>query len=87
MIKVVVCLHDVKAERFHDPAFVPALGAAVRGMQDAIAGNDGTDLQRHPEDFSLFELGTFDDKTGLFDSLAQPRLIVRGSDFNMKKDS
>ena len=43
-----------------------ATGQAMRAFEDTV--NDvTTQFGKHPEDFTLFEIGTFDDQTCTFD--------------------
>lgn len=78
---IVVSVRDSAVDAFNRPAFVPAVGAAVRSFQDEV-NRDSPDnmLHAHPEDFELYELGEFDDSIGSFQLFAQPRAIARGKD-------
>jgi len=81
MIKVVCSVRDSAADLFGQPFFVPTTAMALRGFADAVKRADGdSDLTKHPDDFTLFELGTFDDETGKFVNLPEPRQLVRGKD-------
>lgn len=64
MITKAFALYDTKAGMFHAPFFMPHMGQAIRAVIDL-----GTDLNttvgRHPSDFALYDLGTFDDSTGV----------------------
>lgn len=73
---VIVSVRDTKANAFGIPVCVPTVGAAVRSFSDQINGQDSV-LTKHPQDFDLFELGTFDDNTGLFDTHT-PSLVTTG---------
>lgn len=37
------------------------------------------DMARHPDDFELYEVGTFDDATGII-VVIEPRLVARAKD-------
>lgn len=86
MEMIVVSIFDVAAGVYSRPVFCGTKGLAVRSFQDecrrAGTGDQLGDMQRHPEDFRLFLLGTFDDVQGRFlpvDS-GQPVLLFNGSD-------
>lgn len=85
MIQLVLSVRDIKAEAFGRPIFVAALGAGLRSFSDEV-NRDAPDneLFKHAPDFDLFELGTFDDSSGLFTLHPQPKLIGNASVF---KDS
>lgn len=80
MVVQIVSVFDAKAEAFNLPQFVQSVGTGVRGFTDAV--NDvrkETDLSRHPEDFQLFHLGTFEDSDARFELFQVPKLLVAGA--------
>ena len=60
---VISAVFDSKAECFSVPIFTQARGVAVRGFSDA-ANNPDHDYGRHPADYTLFELGEYDQASG-----------------------
>lgn len=56
-------LYDVKALTFSPPFYCSAHGQAVRMVMD-LANDPNTMVGRHPEDFTLFCIGMFNDATG-----------------------
>ena len=78
MITQVVALFDGKVEAFGMPQFVQSVGAGVRAFGDAVNGSGDSDIRRHPEDFQLFHLGSFDDETGRFTQFDVPKLLSAG---------
>ena len=80
MIQVLVSVKDTAAQAFMRPFFVPTVPVAMRAFRDEVNRSDSTDdLAKHPEDFELYEIGTFDDSNGSFDAI-EPRLIARAKD-------
>lgn len=66
-------LYDSKSETYTAPTLNPARGQALRSFSDAVndVSNKNNVLASHPEDFTLFEIGTYDISTGvisLFDT-------------------
>ncbi len=45
------------------PMFVNSDGEAIRSFKDASA-NAESDIGKHPEDYTLYRLGSFNDRTG-----------------------
>ena len=87
MKMVIVTILDTAAGAYGRPAFVASEGVAIRQFQDEVnRESDDNQLYRHPDDFQLFYLGTFDDNTGAMDLLASPKLISRAKDV-MIRDS
>lgn len=65
MIHKIVAVQDIKVGAFSKPVAVPTEGAGVRAFADAV-NDPNTEYSKHPEDYSMFVLGTFDDNTGEF---------------------
>ena len=64
MLKVFT-VYDNKAEAYLQPFFMRTKGEAIRAFADSV--NDPNHMfNRHPEDFTLFELGEFDSAKALF---------------------
>ena len=79
-MNMIVCsIKDRAADAYGRPFFVPAVGIAIRGFQDEVNRQDkDNQVFQHPDDSDLYELGFFDDSTGLFDTLDQPKLLMLG---------
>jgi len=57
-------IRDIKADAFITPFFLHTTEMAKRGFVDA-ASNPDSMFHKHPEDFALYEIGTFDDQNAL----------------------
>jgi len=85
MKMVIVSIMDTAAGAYGRPAFVASEGVAVRQFQDEVnRSSDDNQLYKHPDDFNLYYLGTFDDNTGAMDLLAQPKLVARAKDIMIR---
>lgn len=73
MILQVFTVYDVKAESYTKPFFERSTATAVRAFTDAV-NEEGSDFQRHAEDYTLFHVGGFDDQKGTFAPL-EPRSL------------
>lgn len=75
---------DVKVGSFSNPYFVRSTEEGRRSFGDIWMSNDPqyaqSNMVRHPADFVLFEIGTFDDETGEIASQL-PVAIAKGIDF------
>ena len=70
---------DRAADAYGRPMFVPSTGIAIRSFSDEVNRNDeNNQMYNHSDDFDLYELGTFDDNTGLFSLHDQPKLLTLG---------
>ena len=59
MIQNMFTIYDSKAEAYLPPFFLPTDGMAQRTFAECI-NSDDHQFGRHPHDFTLFKLGTFD---------------------------
>lgn len=73
----VFTVHDAKAEAFLPPFCLHQIGMAVRAFADAVNGADHQ-FAKHPEDYVLFRIGTFDDAKGVIDTLPGPVVVASG---------
>lgn len=68
MILRAYSIFDAKGVQFHSPWFQHTDGMAVRVFQD-LANDMGGLIGRHPKDYSLWFVGTWDDSNGQFTSV------------------
>lgn len=73
--KVICAVWDNSAQCFGTPGTYPAVGMATRMFTDEVnrVAEDNV-LNRHPEDFQLWQLAVFDDVTGEFEN-AKSKLV------------
>lgn len=85
MKRVVCAVRDRASDTFGSPFYVVARGQAIRNFADEINRSAADNqLYMHPEDFDLYELGFYDDDTGLFET-GVPKQIAIGKDLVVKK--
>lgn len=78
---VVVTMFDSAAQVYSQPQYVASLGGFQRSFADEVnTPRDGNQLHRHPGDFHLYELGFFDDNSGVHELHDKPRLVSRAVD-------
>ncbi len=59
----VFAVFDSKCAAYMQPFYFPNTGQALRAFQD-LANDPTSMIAKHPLDFTLFSLGTYDDVTG-----------------------
>lgn len=79
MIQKVFGIRDVKAKAFLQPFFSVTVDSAIRAFGDAV--KDNAQFAKHPEDYILYELATFDDVAGDFVPLEKIHMLGVGTDF------
>jgi hypothetical protein len=78
-ISTLYSVYDSKSETYSPPNPQPARGQALRSFTDAVNTQSDSLLHTHPEDFTLFEVGTFDSSTGEIVSIPKVS-VVNGLD-------
>lgn len=65
MISKVFCVYDSKMEAYMNPFLMATKGQAIRAFSDT-ANDPQSAFSKHPEDYTLFEIGEYDDSTGRY---------------------
>lgn len=75
--KIILSVYDSKAEAYIEPIVV--LNAAV-GLRSFLyaCNQEGHDFHSYAADYTLFELGTWDENTGIFDTYPAPLPVMNG---------
>ena len=77
MDQAIYSLMDAKAGYFGTPFFAPTDGHATRSFFDLVA-DDNTVPGRHPEDFVLYRIGTFNSESGAIEN-GELKIVANGS--------
>lgn len=75
MITNAYSIFDNKALVFNVPWFQPTHGAATRILSD-LANDVGTNIGRHPGDYSLFRIGSYDDAKGIMQPITPLEHVI-----------
>jgi len=67
----VFSVYDSKVEAYKQPFFLSTKGEAIRGLLECLEKNDHP-FAKWPADFTLFELGEYDDSNGKMLPLSAP---------------
>lgn len=78
MLMKMFCIYDRKSEAYHPPGCAHSAGHALRNYSDVFR-NPATVFCTHPDDFQIYEIGTFDDATGVTTCI-KPHLICTGTE-------
>jgi hypothetical protein len=71
MKQKVFTIFDSKAEIFNNPFLAKTKAEGIRMFSD-VANDNKSMISRHPEDYTLFEIGEYDDATGQYVMLPTP---------------
>ena len=75
----IVTIRDSALNCYMRPVFVRALGEAIRSFQDEVNNPQG-ELAKHPSDYELHHIGSYDDQTGQLIDLHTNELLARAKD-------
>ena len=74
MIFQIFSIYDSKAQAYFPPFFLPTNAMAVRTFSD-MANDKTNNIGKHPEDFTLFHIGGWDDNQCTIEPLSPPTSI------------
>lgn len=77
MKKPVIAVYDKKIGLFDQPFIVRHNGEAIREW-DIVRKDDKTKFGKNPEDFDLFQIGSYDEVTGTIENLQPHTHLASG---------
>lgn len=83
MISKMYSVYDVKSKLYQVPFHSHNDGHAIRCFTDMVR-HEKSHLSRYPEDFILFNVGSFDDESGVISPLSRPIQIIVASECVVK---
>lgn len=86
MTKKLFTIYDSKAETYVAPFCLLSRGEAIRAFTDTV-NDQSIPPGKYPEDFSLFELGTFDETNCKFVLYSTPTSLGVGVEFVKQRPS
>lgn len=82
----VFSIYDQKGKMYARPFFLPHKGQASRLFCDLVEDNR-SEVSKHPEDYTLYQIGNYDDNIGRFENLEVHELIAHATEFKNIKAS
>lgn len=84
-----MAVKDEALEAYMRPFFAQSVGQAARMFADEVNNEQG-EMVKHPQDYALYHLGTWDDQDGSYKPQPEvgehePTLISRGRDVHRQK--
>lgn len=73
-------VYDSKVEAYLQPFFLRANGEALRAFVE-LANDKSKSVGQNPEDFTLFEIGVYDDTSAQFETLVTPVSLGKAIEF------
>lgn len=70
-------VRDRVADTYGNPFFMPNTGMAIRTFRDEVNRADANNpLYQHSDDFDLFQCGSFDNETCIFETRAPMQVAI-----------
>lgn len=85
MIYGVYAIFDSASGVFTAPTIDISDASAIRAFQQALS-NSGSIMNFKPDDFSLYQVGTFDVETGKLEPSGTLSRLIAGSDGDYRKE-
>ena len=73
-------VHDSKAEAYLPPIFFKTAGEAIRAFETSCR-DENTNLFRYPSDFTLVELGEFDEPSASIATHKIPKILCNAAEY------
>lgn len=85
-MKLTICaVRDNVADVYHRPYFMQSPGVAIRSFTDEVNREaEDNQLYKHAKDFTLYELGVYDDSNAKFELKDVPKLLINADQCIMK---
>lgn len=75
----ICAVFDSAINGFGQPIFVRTTAQALRSFKDEI-NRPGSEMGQHPDDYTLYHIGQYDELVGLVTALKNNEVIARGKD-------
>lgn len=76
----IIAIRDIKTDSYFPPQFVRSTGGFLRQLGDDIQqpqpGTLAETMKKHPDQFEIYQLGEWEDETGVFSDNNHRRLTV-----------
>jgi len=79
MIRKAFSIYDEKGKIYNTPFYFPHRGEAIRFFEDLTNDKKST-VNKHPEDYTLYQVGDYDDITGRHTNLSVPEFLMKAQD-------
>lgn len=76
-------VHDSKAEAYFNPIFFKTAGEAIRAFETTCRDVE-SQFNKYPADFTLVELGEYNEQDASIKSHATPRILSNAAEFVLK---
>lgn len=79
-MQTIFSVHDSKAQAYLPPFYMRNKGEALRAFETTVKDTN-TQFNKYPQDYTLVELGTFDENTATIETWEKPIILENASAF------
>lgn len=80
MLFKIFTVYDSKVEAYLQPFFMKSKGEAIRAFTE-VCLDKNSNIAKYPHDFTLFELGSYDDSNATFNMYVTPISLGLGIEY------
>lgn len=73
-------VHDARAEAYLPPFYMRTKGEAIRAFETTVKDTN-SQFNKYPQDYTLVELGEFDESSATITSLPKPMILENASTY------
>jgi len=77
-MQAIFSVHDSKAQAYLPPFYMRTKGEALRAFETTVKDTN-TQFNKYPSDYTLVELGSFDEATGVIETWDKPIILENAS--------
>ncbi|WNK13579.1 MAG: nonstructural protein [Microvirus sp.] len=80
----IISVRDIVANAYSPPTFHQSKGSALRSFSSEVnRADENNTIYKHPNDYELYALGTYEDETATFEIMAKPEQIGLARDYKI----
>lgn len=81
----IIAIRDTVANIYSTPTFHQSKGSALRAFANEVnRADENNTIYKHPNDFEIYALGTFDDELASFEPYCYPEMLGLARDYVIK---
>ena len=77
----IYAIYDSASKAYMSPFFMHNNGLAIRAFSDQVNAKQENQISNHPEQFTLFKIGLYEDSTGNIEPENSPVPLGKGNEF------
>lgn len=85
MKTIIISIRDIVANAYSTPTYHQSKGSALRAFGNEVnRADENNTIYKHPSDYEIYALGTFDDEKAEFELYSKPEQLGLARDYVIK---